>query len=903
MYFLERRSEQIVKYLFLKTVTYGTTSAPFLAIRCLLQLAEENKDKFPLASFAISNFMYVDDVLAGGDTMEGVLSMRNELLNVLEAAGFKLSKWSANNFSLVRNIDNTSNAVGYNFDKNGDTKALGLIWNCLTDNFKFEIKVAPPEKTTKRSILSQIAKIFDPLGLIGPVTITAKILLQQLWAINLNWDDKVPRNINETWMEYVNNLAYLNDLNIPRKVISSFPNQSIELHGFCDSSLKAYAAVIYIVTVGIDGNRECQLLCAKSRVAPLKTISIPRLELCGAVLLARLYNTVINILNVNINQYFLWTDSTVVINWITQHPSRWKTFVANRVSEIQTLTEPSKWFHVKSNDNPADIISRGMLPSEIKNCTLWWQGPNWLKFSIDEWPISEAIVTHPDVELEKRNVSLSCVAVYDELPIFTKCSSFSKLLLVLAYCLRFIKNCRKATKKQKGKIITIADINESNKCVVRYVQRHAFAYDLKCLAQNAVIDPSSKIKSLNPFLDSDGIIKVGGRLRNAPIKYDARHPAILPRDNYVTSLIIKSEHERLLHAGQQTTLYSLRQRYWILSGRSTVRKVLRHCIKCFKVNPKPIVQKMGDLPQDRLQPIRAFLKTGVDYAGPILVKEGGIRSKKRSKAYVAVFVCFATKAVHLELVSNLTAASFIAAFNRFISRRGHVSDLYCDNATNFIGAKNELQKTLHSISDKIHDNFMLHKINWHFIPARSPNFGGLWERSIQSIKQQLKRVAGNAHLTYEELYTLLVRIEACVNSRPLSPLNNDPNDLQVLCPSHFLIFDSLTSPVEVNVTDAPLNRLSRWQRIEQMRQHFWRRWMREYLTELQRRPRGSDTHVTQIVPGSMVLLVENNVPPLCWKLGRIVEVHPGADNIVRVVSIKTANGVVRRAVKGVRPTI
>lgn len=298
------------------------------------------------------------------------------------------------------------------------------------------------------------------------------------------------------------------------------------------------------------------------------------------------------------------------------------------------------------------------------------------------------------------------------------------------------------------------EINESIKLIVKYVQCRAFPIDLKCLKQNSVVDPSSKIRSLNPFVEENVIIMVAGRLKNAIMKsHNDKNPAIMPSNYHVTKLIVKSEHERLLHAGQQTTLYSIRQKYWIISGRNTVRKIIHNCVRCFKANPLPVILKMGDLPQDRLVPARAFIKSGVDYVGPVLLKEGGVRSKRRVKAYIAVFVCFTTKAIHIELVSNLSSESFISAFNRFISRRGHVTDIYCDNDTNFVGAKNKLQKNLKLFSSDIQDNLRSRNIKWRFIPARSPNFGGLWERSIRSIQQQLKRVIGNAHLTHEELYT------------------------------------------------------------------------------------------------------------------------------------------------------
>jgi hypothetical protein len=393
---------------------------------------------------------------------------------------------------------------------------------------------------------------------------------------------------------------------------------------------------------------------------------------------------------------------------------------------------------------------------------------------------------------------------------------------------------------------------------------------------------------------------VGGRLTHAPINFNQKFPIVLPANHYITELIVRQEHERQLHAGPQATLCSIRQVYWPISGRNTVRKIIHRCVKCFKANPKGLTQKMGELPVDRLQPARPFIKTGIDYAGPIYLKTGTSRSKQRVKAYIALFICFTTKAIHIELVGDLTTESFLNALKRFISRRGHVAEIYSDNATNFTGASRELKLLLNSskCQNLISQEMNNVNIRWHFIPPRSPHFGGLWESGIKSIKYHLKRVIGDTSVTYEEMYTLLTRVEACLNSRPLTPMSPDPTDFSVLTPAHFLIGEPMTAPLEPNLEELKINRLSRWQRIEQLRQQFWRRWIREYIPQLQLRPKGQRITNDNVQPGDMVLIKEDNVVPLHWPLGRVVQVHPGHDGVVRVVSVKTAKGaVVSRSVK------
>jgi hypothetical protein len=302
----------------------------------------------------------------------------------------------------------------------------------------------------------------------------------------------------------------------------------------------------------------------------------------------------------------------------------------------------------------------------------------------------------------------------------------------------------------------------------------------------------------------------------------------------------------------------------------------------------------------RLQPARPFIKSGIDYAGPIYLKSGISRSKQRVKAYIALFISFTTEAIHIELVGDLTTESFLNALKRFISRRGHVAEIYSDNATNFTGASRELKLLLNSpkCQNLISQEMNNVNIRWHFIPPRSPHFGGLWESGIKSIKYHLKRVTGDTSVTYEEMYTLLTRVEACLNSCPLTPMSPDPADFSVLTPAHFLIGEPMTAPLEPNLEELKTNRLSRWQRIEQLRQQFWRRWFREYIPQLQLRPKGQRITNDNVQPGDMVLIKEDNVIPLHWSLGRVVQVHPGHDGVDRVVSVETVKGACSRFLEG-----
>ncbi|XP_046408785.1 uncharacterized protein LOC124173310 [Ischnura elegans] len=363
------------------------------------------------------------------------------------------------------------------------------------------------------------------------------------------------------------------------------------------------------------------------------------------------------------------------------------------------------------------------------------------------------------------------------------------------------------------------------------------------LRENSVVNGKSKLKQLHPFLDGEDILRVGGRLHAAALPYNSKHPMILPPKHHITKLLIEYEHQRLQHARPQLMIASLRETFWIQRIRPAVKAVIHSCIKCFKLKSSTAHQLMDSLPTSRIQPSRPFSSSGVDYAGPIYVKLGNARSKVQTKDCIAIFICLATKAIHIELVSDMTTAAFIVALRRFIARRGKCNHIYSDSGSNFVGAERELKKlfTDKERGRRITDFLSQEGCQWHFNPPNSPHQGGLWEAGVKSIKYHLRRVVGVASLTFEEMLTVLTQIEACLNSRPLCPLSDDPSDISFLTPGHFLTGGALTSLPEPDLCDVALHRLTRWQRVQQMVQRVWRCWSREYLHTLQQHQKWTET--------------------------------------------------------------
>ncbi|XP_051171031.1 uncharacterized protein LOC127287922 [Leptopilina boulardi] len=468
----------------------------------------------------------------------------------------------------------------------------------------------------------------------------------------------------------------------------------------------------------------------------------------------------------------------------------------------------------------------------------------------------------------------------------------------MAYVLRF-------KSKQRGHL-SIKELNQALLVILKLVQRANFQEEFKQLSQNKTIRVNSNLRALNPFLDADGLIRVGGRLKNSLLPYNEKHQIVLPKNNHITNLIIRKQHMLNLHGREQTTLNAVRLKYWPVNGRSIVKSIINKCVTCFRAKPKISSYIMGDLPENRVIQTRPFLNTGLDYCGPFYIKEKKYRNRGKIKVYACIFVCFATKAIHIEMINDLTTDAFLSGLRRFFARRGISLNLYSDNATNFVGANNELKRVIQLLKSQEHNNAVTQFLNtrgtqWHFSPPNSPHFGGLWEAGVKSFKGHFYKTVDDKLFTYEELITYSSEIEAVLNSRPITPLSEDPNDLRALTPAHFLIGDTFTNLPELNLTDLPVNRLSNWEHIQYVKQHFWKRWSKEYLNQLNVRSKWQFQKSDNIKIGTMVLLKEDNAPTLHWPLGRIVEVFPGDDGIVRVISVKTHSGVYKRAVTRVVP--
>ena len=908
--FVWRRSQNdpILDYRMTR-ITFGVSASSFAANMAVKQNALEFAVEFPLAAKAVCESFYVDDGLVGADTIETAVELQDQLQNLFSRGGFLLHKWKTNEPSILSHLSSElteSNSIQLISDPNQYSKTLGIEWHATTDNFRITIAPLPPplENVTKRFLVSDIAKTYDVLGWFAPTIITVKILLQRAWELKIGWDEVVPDSICSDWSRWRSELGLLSEKLIPR---CYYPREmkfkNVQLHGFCDASESAYAAVIYLRMMDDNGNLHVSLVTSKTKVAPIKRLTIPRLELCGAFLLSQLLHHLKEVFHLSMDDIHAWTDSTIVLQWLSGNPRRFKTFVGNRVSSIVDCMPPGRWSHVKGLENPADCASRGIFPSELLEHDLWWEGPEWLKSHQSEWPrqfVLPPVASPIEEEREICFVSVNQSSMCTPILLIENFSSFTRLKRITAWVLRFINNCRVNRRDNLTPYLLVNELVTAENYWISVVQNDYFADEIEKIENSQSLSNKSCLLSVRPFIDSNKLLRVSGRIpTSSSLNEDVIHPIILHGKHLVTKLIVRTEHIRLLHAGPTLLTSVLCARFHIIGCRRIVRSITRGCVICRRQTLKSTPPLMGKLPLERVTPGPVFDKVGVDFAGPIYIKYGYVRKPTVIKSYICVFVSLSVKAVHLELVSDMSSESFIASLRRFVSRRGKPSCIWSDHGTNFVGANRELREFVSFLQQMrtqktISEFCASQNIHWSFIPERAPHFGGLWEAAVKSMKTHLRKVTTDVKLTFEEYYTVLTQVEACMNSRPLVPLSSD-DEIAALTPGHFLIGRPIESLPDPPQSYQSISILRRWHLVQAIVKHFWKRWSSEYLVTLRKFTKWHRPSRNLSV-GDVVVLQEDNLVPMKWPIARVVEVYTGDDNIVRVVKVKTPQRTYKRPV-------
>ena len=900
VFYRKSPAEQLNQFV-VKRLLYGTSAAPFLCQRVLLQLVKDEGAKYPLAAEGITNSMYLDDFIGGASSIDEAKLLRDELVKLFSLGGFTLRKFSCSHKEVINDLSQEQVEIPIKLNPDSSVvKVLGLFYEVESDNFRFNVKPFMGE-ITRRNILSYISRLFDPCQFIAPIIFRARLILQNSFTLDkrINWDEVLPSSIVDDWNSFVNSFNLINELKLPRKIPSTYCK--VSLIAFSDASFKGYCAVAYL-HCEINNSASMHFLRAKTRLTPVKSqLTIPKLELCGALLMTKLVTSITQTSRVSFIRIVTFCDSQIVLCWLKSSRSD-EVFVANRVSKIKSLSSNFLWKYIPSKHNPSDLGSRGLSPSGfIENIKFWWGGPEFLNTPFNNWPNFLEVCSSNDNISHEAKVNSVVVKEKEEnylFSIFKKSSSLSKLVRVFAYVLRFINRCKKCS-SNRIQCLTTEEYQLALNFLVKLSQYHYFMSDINAINANSKV--SNRMAKLTPFIDANGLLRAKGRLIHAPLPECSKYPLILDKNCYLSKLICLNYHVNSLHGGLRLVQSLVSIKFFIFGSRDLIKRIIYQCPRCIRFcnrNEQPL---MGDLPISRFSNERAFLNTFVDFAGPFLTKDSNLKKPRITKGYLCIFICLSVRAVHLEFVSDLSTPAFLAAFTRFTARRGLPSCVYSDNGSNFIGAAKILKDCAQFLTvnfETIYSSFATRGIKWHFQPPYASNMSGIIEAAVKSAKNLLYKQLGNDKLSYEEYTTLFCRIESILNSRPLVLSSSSGNEPDYLCPSHFLIHDHLFSEPTVEVSKNESLKC-KFKKLNALSQSFWRRWSSEYLNTLIQRNKWLHNVVSPKI-GDLCFLKEMNTHPLCWPLGKVVQLFPGHDGYVRVVQVKTVNGEYRRPVNKLR---
>jgi hypothetical protein len=846
----------------------------------------------------VNRSMYVDDMLRSLQTPLQAKTLVNGVRDTLTQGGFHLTKFISNHPEVLSDLSDTDIAQEAKLiSSNIESKALGIKWLVSSDEFQYvKNQSLQASGVTKRSMLRSVASLYDPLGLINPVIVKGRMLFQEATRLGKDWDDDITGDLLESWDHWYKSLDHLGQLKFPRNVLSGQGElKYAELHHFSDGSEKAYGACTYLRSVDQENKVVVHLLTSKVRLAPVKMISVPRLELCAAVLSARVEELLRTALGIPLRTSTYWTDSQAVLGYVRNKSQRYKVFVGNRVSYLQGVSSPSQWRYIPSKQNPADVLSRGCLPSDI--AAEWFQGPQFLKEKEVTYPPDPQVPQVTD-DPEVKKVVYAAVASPQVLSfidvLISRYSDYNRLLAAVGWWCRFKMWLQVPDQVPKGPLTT-SDITKARDILIRHVQGQAYSSEIGNLQDGKPVPAASPLYNLDPVLD-DGILVVGGRLRHAHVDTLVKRPIVLPKTHLFSELIMKHFHCRA-HTGVEWTLGLLRQAYWIPGARNALRRIRHRCVPCKRWYGKPRDQKMADLPEVRCnQSSKPFQHAGLDLFGPFYV----VQRRSTVKRYGCIYTCMATRAVHIEVLPSLETDAFINGFMRFCSRRGFPETVRSDRGTNLVGAQAELAAELkHIDTGKVVRAARDKNVEWTFNTPTASHHGGVWERMIRTIRGVMMAVIPATSLTDDVLSTVFCQVENIVNSRPLTKVSADSRDLEPLTPNHFLVLQTNTLPGWRNFLPGEAMK-KKWKQVQNIVHSFWCRWLKEYLPILQHRNKWHRP-TKDLAVDDLVLVMDDSLPRRRWPLGLVEKVIQSSDGRVRSLQVRTHGTSLLRPVTKVVP--
>ena len=839
---------------------FGATCSPAIAVFALTKAAEAD----PRLADVISRSFYMDDFYLSGSTKDEVLQTASRVESTLKGSGFELGKWMSNDATVIEHwpVASRANALKiFGPEIQGPlptVKALGVAWDARLDTFTFHCRKQEAPITTVASVLSVLASVFDPLGIVGPYVLAGKQIFQAMWLQAApNWRAKAPKDLCVPWAAWMEGIPKVAALRVPRWY-GFAPRTELTLHMFADASTVGYGAVGYLAAGGSSA-----FVAAKTRVVPPKRSgNMPRLELQASLLGTRLLRTLLAELHdLNVTNAVLWSDSQTTLHWLLNDDVRHDTFVNNRVADIQEMIAamrvPTVVRYVPTLDNPADLASRGSTADEfLVQFQFWSEGPTFIRQPVADWPTNLVPKQSSEASALSDQIDLAHVAQIGTLrkrtPLIDSLGDDYTAFLI---------------EKSGFDIPTASILKETEVDILRAAQLECFPADIQACAASptkSVVRRVGPFRHRQVFLDRDGLLRLQTRAVDVPDRPpEAAVPIVLPRNHAVTTLIIRDAHVHgVEHQGTNSTHAEVMQRFHIPKGRPVVIRVLLHCEYCHSRRPRPVQPPMGPLHDTRLQVRKpAWTNVGMDHFGPFVMN-------KKSKKWGLIFICLTTRAIHLEDVDGPGAEPFCQALERFIGRRSRPEKLSSDRGTAFVNLAEQSRKTAAAYATELETAALSRfSIELSFNPPGTPHWGGSWERMIREIKKIVKSAHDRVgNWRQNDFRTFLVRAEAILNRRPIA----FGPDGEILTPAMLI-----TPGAEIGIYPpfgAPT--FAGLERVKRAETHLWDLWVRYYLPSISAKQIFGKALVDVILPGDWVLLKEGSNPLVStWTKAKVLETY------------------------------
>ena len=876
-----------------KVHIFGNCSSPAIAAHGLRHAAMMS-DKKHVQQFVNDQF-YVDDGLSSADSAQQAIDILKDTIEALRKYNIRLHKICSSSAEVMQFFPETELApkASIDIEETSVQSALGLKWDVASDCIviRSEIQDHP---FTRRGLLATINSIFDPIGISAPILLAGKIIQRKLLALSSNennsidWDKELSGDCLQAWNDWRQSLKQLSGLSIPRsyRPQNFGPIENFELHAFCDASDEGFGHVMYLRSISTDGRYHVSFVCASSKIAPKSLPTTPRMELCAAVEVSLVAQRVADKLDIDSSNLYLYSDSKIVLGYLTNQEKRFSRYVTRRVRLVLNSFPASNWFHISTAENPADIASRSQTVASLVHSN-WFNGPKFL--SLGEYALREfQSVDLPETIEKLASFKVECFDDSEVTALIKRCSSLNKVVRSFRFVMYFVRKLHDCSRQRRGEFLAPRGFPSYDDALFELIRHEQQLHFQPILSINS--NYSDALAQLSPFLDSNGILRVGGRLRLSNLEYAHKYPVILPNSSPLSILLISYYHNKCKHQGRSITLSAIRKAgFFIHRASAVIRSFISKCVNCRKLRLPLSEQRMSDLPADRLESVPPFTNSGVDIFGPYSVVDGATtrRSCSTKKCWAVIFTCLVSRATHIEPLPSLDTSSMINALRRFFCIRGPCKKLRSDQGTSFTGVINSETDVLSDIASEMQRNNCV----WEMNPPKASHFGGIWERQIQSIKHILMSCfhqLGNRTLSRDDLYTFLQECANILNHTPLWEHSSDPNDPLPLTPAMLLTLRDSIPLSNDSFTERDLLSYGkkRWRRIQYLCDQFWSRWRTDYLQTLQKRIKWRHES-RNYRAGDVVLLKDASAKRYLWPMAKVTSVKTSSDGLVRSVTLVT----------------